>query len=244
MTDLPLANRSIILASPCMDGKYDRSYVRSFYGTLKGLEELGAKIDFVDLPGCSDLPMARAKLFSYFLKSSHTDMFLADTDMGWDPKDVIRLALLNRDFIAGMGPKKKLPLEFCFNNQNDDGTQCPITFEAETGVMDVTEVGMAFVMINKNCASRMADYYNNECGVDQPDGDTIYYVFDPIRLSRTRRLAEDYAFCHRWRKIGGKVQVLPDITLAHTGTQVWQGSFAEEAKRLMSKEVKYEQAAE
>lgn len=224
MTDLPLSGRSIVVATPCMDGKYDRAYVRSFYGTFALLKENGAGIDFMDLPGCSDLPMARAKLFTHFLKSEHTDLFFADSDMGWDPKDVLRIALTKKDFVGGAGPKKKYPLEFAFHNFDDGGTPLPFTLEGPERLIDITKIGMAFMMISKACAERMATHYEEECAVEN-DGEVIYFVFDPIRLNRSRRLSEDFAFCYRWKQIGGKIHIIPDIVLSHTGSYTWQGSF-------------------
>jgi hypothetical protein len=35
---------------------------------------------------------------------------------------------------------------------------------------------------------------------------------------------EDVEFCRRWRELGGKIRVLPDETLSHTGPKAWIGN--------------------
>lgn len=42
-----------------------------------------------------------------------------------------------------------------------------------------------------------------------------------------RYLAEDYAFCRRWRDIGGKVFVDPLCKLGHLGQHMYRGNLAE-----------------
>jgi hypothetical protein len=42
-----------------------------------------------------------------------------------------------------------------------------------------------------------------------------------------RYLSEDYAFCRRWRDIGGKVFVDPQCKLAHLGQHLYRGDLAE-----------------
>jgi hypothetical protein len=42
-----------------------------------------------------------------------------------------------------------------------------------------------------------------------------------------RYLSEDYAFCHRWRAIGGKVWVDLECKLMHLGQHLFRGDLAE-----------------
>ena len=36
-----------------------------------------------------------------------------------------------------------------------------------------------------------------------------------------RRWAEDYAFCRRWRALGGKIWIDPEARMLHAGRKEW-----------------------
>jgi hypothetical protein len=67
---------------------------------------------------------------------------------------------------------------------------------------------------------------------DGPPGNAQqpYYwlFFDCMVDPQSRRyLSEDYAFCRRWRDIGGKVHVDMQSDLGHLGQHVFRGNLAE-----------------
>lgn len=228
MTESPplLANHSVYIATPCMDGKYDREYARSIFNTIILLQNQGIETEWLELPFCSDLPYARSRIFGKFLRSDATHLLMIDSDMGWNPQDVLKMLAIKRDFIAGVGMKKKEGIEFALVNCDDHGNVLPILIEADTGIMDISEVGMAFVMISRACAQKMANHYNeliyDNMGQDEHD------LFQPFIIPGSkRRLPEDFAFCYRWRKLGGKVHVAPDIRLQHVGRKVWEGAMSD-----------------
>jgi hypothetical protein len=50
-------------------------------------------------------------------------------------------------------------------------------------------------------------------------------IFDTMRVG-DEYLSEDYAFCRRWRALGGKVHVNTLSDLSHQGNKVYRGSLA------------------
>jgi hypothetical protein len=60
---------------------------------------------------------------------------------------------------------------------------------------------------------------------DAPNG-TAWALFDPYHTGR-KKLSEDLSFCQRWRDIGGRVFVIPDIRMGHIGLKTFTGSFAD-----------------
>ncbi len=226
----PLADYSIQFATPCGDSRYDREFVKSFHNAACVLIELGAKVDFAEFPGCADLALARAKIFGNFLRSNHTHLLKIDSDMGFHYDDVVRLILMKKDFVAAAGPKKTAKLEFAANNCSDDGTELlPHITDPETGLISCTEVGSAFVLLSKHCVQCMADFYQ-DLAFDGDNGVKEYAVYDPMIVGekKKRRLSEDFAFCHRWRKLDGMIWLLPDVHLTHAGRAVWEGALIQE----------------
>jgi hypothetical protein len=51
-----------------------------------------------------------------------------------------------------------------------------------------------------------------------------------VDLDSGRYLSENFAFCRRWRDIGGKTNVDLGSKLEHLGQQVCSGGFAESTK--------------
>ena len=221
-----LSPYSIMLATPCGSSSYDRVFVASMMGTMELLRSLGAKVHRSELPGSSDIVLARNHLFGAFLRSSDTHMMMIDDDMGWDPHDVVRLILANKDFVAAAGPRKTDPRKdpsFAVNNADDRGQTMPIFSDASAGLIEVTGVGMAFTLITHHCAVRMSQSYA-DLAFSGPNGQDDFGIFNPIIFNK-RYLAEDFSMCHRWRAIGGKVLVAPWVSLQHCGRHVWSGDW-------------------
>jgi hypothetical protein len=59
-------------------------------------------------------------------------------------------------------------------------------------------------------------------------------LFDPLWWTddegQQRTLSEDYAFCQRWRDIGGKVYLDVNIPMGHVGPKMYHGCLGEWAK--------------
>jgi hypothetical protein len=220
-----LDGMSIYIATPTGDGTYDRHFMRSFENTTNMIRQCGGRVDFGELPYCADISLARAKLLGAFLRSPHTHMMAIDADMGWSAIDVIRLAMLKRDFVAAAGPKKQYPINFAFNLERSH----VVIVEGETELWLVSEIGMAFAMISRSCAERMAAGYPDLVFMSET-GQTEHDVFAPMIVNQ-RRKAEDFAFCHRWKALGGEIFMLPSVKLKHTGGHTFEASVDEAVGR-------------
>lgn len=229
MTDGPdLSPYNLLIATPIADGRPENNYITSYDFTKEVLEAHGAKIRPLRLNYCADIYVVRALLLGTFIRDPHaTHMIFIDADMGWHPDSISRMLLLQRDFIAAAGPKKRYPIEMAFALVDDYGRPIPIYHEPETNVIEVSEVGACFMMISRRCAERMVTAHP-ELEFDYEDGRECA-VFDPIIIHKgegfpRRRLSEDYSFCYRWRQLGGKIDLLADVELTHTGSHTFKGS--------------------
>ncbi|HEY4355960.1 MAG TPA: hypothetical protein VGN16_09450 [Acidobacteriaceae bacterium] len=222
-TPLPDLNGiRLMIATPTGSGKYDRQYMGSMFQTFEILRQCGAQVNFAEIPFCSDVALARAKIFGQFVRSDSTHLLSIDDDMGWNPQDVVKLLAHKRDFVAAAGPRKVFPPSFAVQNVTDLGHPLPLTFDT-AGLIEATDIGGAFTMITMACALRVRDAYP-ELAFAGDDGRVEYAVYNPVVVAR-RYKSEDFAFCHRWRAVGGKIYVDPYISLQHVGTHVWQGDW-------------------
>lgn len=234
MTDGPLSHINLMLATPSATNQYCGDYVESLIITKENIEHFGGNMAWQKFPGCSDLCHARNKLLGNFVKmEQYTHLLIVDDDMGWVADDVIRMLLLDKDFISGAGPKKQFPKEFCCSNRDDktDEKIFPNFYHAgETLLCDMNYVGAGFVLISRNCAVKMTESYQDLAYFDSFDKQMEVGLYDPITITKNDgkyRYFDDFAFCYRWRMIGGKVVIVPDIRLKHTGNYTFEGQLTE-----------------
>jgi hypothetical protein len=181
----------------------------------------------------SDIALARSKLFGGFLRSDCTRAFFIDADQGWEVKDFIRLLHVKQDFVAVAGIRRTEPPTFACNNTDEHGRPLMIQHAAHDGLIEVSHVGFAFACVTREWAVRMSQGYV-ELAYVGAEGAEDFAIFNPMVVNR-RYLSEDYAACQRWRQLGGRVYVAPEVSLEHVGKKVWRGawldSLAEAAQR-------------
>lgn len=236
--NLDLSHINICIAYPSMSDQPEGIFKDSLEQTKKLLEACGATVHELKVKYCADVYVARSRILGAFyrLEPNFSHLFMVDDDMGWDSEDVIRMILQDRELIAAAGPKKQYPITFAFALHDDYGRPLPMAHEVETRIGEVSEIGGAFVLLKRSCVERMIQAYP-ELEYDGERGVTEYALYDPIIINKgkewpRRRLSEDYAFCYRWRKLGGKVYVLLDVRLSHVGKHTFTASLFEHLVQL------------
>lgn len=218
-----LAGLRVMIATPCGSGRYERLFMQSLHGTVELLRQCGAQVNFAELPYCSDIALARNKIAGMFLRSGATHLLSIDDDMGWKPQDVARLFSYKRDFVAVAGPRKVFPPSFAVQNTSASGHAMPLRQESVTGLFEASHIGMAFALVTREAFERVVNA-NSDLAFHGNDGSVEHGIFNPMVVNR-RYMSEDFAFCERYRAVGGKIYVDPHISLQHVGTFVWQGDW-------------------
>lgn len=226
------AGVNLMVGTPAIDGRYESSYVVGLYATMRMLGEHGVTVQWAEEKYTADICLARAKLLAAFRRSPATHLLLVDADMGWDNDALVRLFCAKKDFVAIAGPKKRYPLQFAANFTDAGGNPIGLTYDPASGTMEVGEVGMAFALLTRACVERMvADHPDLEYG--GVTGESECALFNPM-VRKRRYYSEDFAFCRRWRDLGGQVFIVPDVALKHTGPHQFRGSFKEVAMAQMA----------
>jgi hypothetical protein len=216
-----LADYGLLICTPSGKAAPDSLFLESLIKTREYFKKHDGNIMFQPLDGCSEICGARNCLFTIFYNNPHhSHMLFIDDDTGWNPEDVARMLLLDREFLGAAAPKKELPIKFAFSAMNELSQEQEIEVERATRVASIKEVGTAFLMISRKCATKMVNAYPELRYGEKQD---MYALFDPL-IAGTRRYADDYSFCYRWRKLGERVQILLDVELSHAGRSVFKGS--------------------
>ncbi|WP_449410105.1 hypothetical protein [Methylobacterium komagatae] len=116
-------------------------------------------------------------------------------------------------------------------NPIGQGTEPLQPYIDEDGFIEVAEATTGFMAIKREVFIRMMKHYPELNYV--PDGRQqdplahLYWLFFDCMLDPDSRryLSEDYAFCRRWRDMGGKVYADLESRLDHLGQHTYVGDF-------------------
>jgi hypothetical protein len=230
--------KGIMIATPMYGGMCTGTYTLSAINTALMLHELFYYYHFETLINESLIPRGRNTLVRSFMANPKlTHLMFIDADIGFRPKDLLKLILHDKDVVAGVYPKKRInwPVvkravmagkedlaaytgDFVFNllNPNDD--------PQENGLLEVKHAGTGFMMIKKQVFEKMQGVVP-EYKELMEEGDLREGVeyFQTGVDDNGFYSSEDYRFCDIWRKLGGQVFIDPYIKLSHVGTYEFSG---------------------
>lgn len=216
----PRGSRTIFIAIPAYSGAIGAECVASMVPALSALQEAGIGADVCIETGNCHVDDARNSLVRKFLETDCTDLVFLDEDVGFDPDGLVQLVTADRDVVAGVYPKKQ------------DDTDFPVlTFPGELwadkdGLVEVEGAPTGFMRISRRCLEALREVHEDRAFIGNGDGHTYHPIFERV-IEGARRWSGDYAFCQKWRKMGGKIFVLPELRFTHTGLKVWDGRLAD-----------------
>ena len=234
----------LVIGTPCFGGMVTVPYMLSMLA-LKDLLNR-ENMPFRLLTPCHESLITRARnsIANEFLRDeAASHLLFIDADIEFDPRMALRLLGADKDVVCGVYPVKGLSLERVMGQPA--GTPTAVAEAASLdyavkvkpgckvdgqGFLEVEYAATGFMLIRRDVFTRLADAYpglgyrfacTNEAAAEN------YAFFDTMIDAQTRDyLPEDYAFCKRWRDIGGKVHVSVLGRFAHHGAKGYAGDFA------------------
>lgn len=234
----------IMFATPCFGGQLFLPYHISMLNTLEYLWKNDIKYDPKYIDGDSLVPRARIALFGQFLSSDATHFLFIDADIDWAPRDVVRMVKADKPVVAAIYRKKKYAEEYPMNFFPDSFNNLP--YDPETGCFEIKDAPTGFLMVRRDAALRMAEAYADrrcmigEGGWDAECNRNTFDLFPCFTDDDGMYLSEDYGFCRMWQRIGGKVWMLPDVELGHTGKERFTGKISNIITRVEDKEEQHD----
>lgn len=215
---------------PCYGGQISEATFTSFVRFTLEAREWGIDWTLDTLVNESLIPRGRNALVARAMANPlATHLMFIDSDIMFDPSDVLSLLQEDVDIIGGGYPKKSLPIDYVIN-------QCPDGFQDERKI-EVLRLGTGFMLIKRAVFERLAEAHPNlkymdDCGLDPALNQFLYAYFDcGLVPGHNVYMSEDWMFCNRWRDLGGKVFLSKCFALGHIGTFL----FSEAAQlRVMS----------
>lgn len=211
-----MSGRHCFIATPTHDGKPCAEYTQSLIETTAKLLTNGIAYTHSFCIGSALIHEARNRMVAWFMaQEDATDLLFIDADIAWNAEDAMRLIMSPHDVIGGTYRQKRDD-QILYNVAGMQPTG--------TGLMKVDYLGTGFLKISRKAVQKMIEAHP-EKNYGGPDGLKCNGLFEsPIENGKLT--GEDAYFCRRWRAIGGKVFLDPNMTLHHVGAKVYSGNFA------------------
>ena len=238
----------IVVGTPCYGGMVSQEYTMSLLSLQKASAAGGFDMATVLLGNDALITRGRSAIVAKFLdNTATTHLLFVDADITFTPDQVTRMLSFDKDFVAGFYPAKVIDwqqLAERFGKTAERLDEAGLVYvgslcegqEArfENGFGTGVYAGTGFQLIKRHVFERMiAAYpetkYKALHAFPRPTNpsDNLYALFDCMIDQETGvYLSEDYAFCRRWRAIGGEIWLDLNSKLTHTGPHSFHGNTA------------------
>jgi len=238
----------LFVATPMYGGMCHGTFATSLLMTTPIFLENKMGFSFAHMMNESLITRARDSLAHDFLESDCTHLMFIDSDIGFNPHDIIEMVKADKDIICGLYPKKEINW-----NQVSEAAHKGVPPQAlgeYTGVfvmnavdgadkvevvlgqpVEIANGGTGFMLIKREVFEKLKDVvptYNNDMYniVDNVRKPKVIHQFFDTSIDTTdnnRLLSEDYHFCKLARDNGFKVWAAPWAQLSHTGSYTFSG---------------------
>lgn len=258
LPDSALQSVNVMFATPCYISAVSMNYVTSIFSLAVACQRIGMR-SILHMHSESLVTRGRNMIVLKFLsEEKFTHLFWIDSDIVFSSDMVFRLLRADRDVVAGVYPLKSMnwPVEGVpagttrqqFETRYTNYAFNPIhhkiapigPYVDEDGFFEVSEASNGFMVIKRHVFTKMMAHYPELNYVpdgppNNPQAHLYWRFFDcMVDPDSGRYLSEDYAFCRRWRDMGGKIFADLHSKLQHVGQHVFNGDL-EESMRVQSR---------
>lgn len=234
----------VYIATPCYGGLLHQTWVQSLLSLIQYAGPAGFDVTLALLGHDSLVTRSRNTLVAQFRAfEPATHLLFIDADIGFDPMQIHRMLLADKEVVAGIYPFKVLdtgPDADRRRAAGEDaetaaltyvGTPCPdATREVDGDFVTADYAGTGFMMIRRDALERLiaahpeTAYRTRATQATNVAGHEAHALFECMIEPETGLyLSEDYGFCRRWRDLGGKIWLDTQGRLGHTGSHEFFG---------------------
>lgn len=221
---------SILIMTPSRDGKCSMAYSKSLAQTCIILNALDIDVVIGETNNSCFVHHSRNLAANEFLRSNHTHLLQIDDDMSWNPECVLEMLLKDKEFIAGIGRKKSIDVEFAGVNFTDEnGIPIGEAGEKETdSIIKMLYIGGAFTLHKKSVFQKLIRKVTH-CS-------PVGFIFYKDEYTQQNWQTEDYYFAQLCRENDIDVWCYPNIDMGHLGNHDYKGNFFTHLKSLKKDE--------
>ena len=199
-----LRKKKLFVATPMYGGMNHGMFAKSCLDLQAIASQYGMECRFSFIFNESLITRARNYLADEFLRSGFTHMLFIDSDIHFDPRDVIAMLAIDKEVIGGPYPKKSIKWDSVINAVKRNPNIKPSDLDKVTGdyvfnpvsgtgqfsigePLDVLELGTGFMMIKREVFDKLAEafpmihYKPDHIGQANFDGSRyIHAYFDTV----------------------------------------------------------------
>ena len=239
---------NVYLGTPVAGGAVVHDYMHSVMAIQRHFDALGWELHVVTQPDGLVTRPRNGFAAAVVRNPEYTHLLMLDADVTIAPESVERMIRFDRDLVGAGVPLRQVEWDKVrdFAELVPDATSAELRavshrfavwFEPPGGARKPVDgflparvIGSAAMLISRAALVRMTE---TDCvdafrlGGHADDGqESGWTFFDPFVDEAGVYLSEDYAFCHRWRGIGGEVWVDLESPTRHIGPVPIQGDIA------------------
>jgi len=212
-----------MIALPCHGGIVNEATTMSLFNLGKLLVRNNIPHGLLTQANSSLITQGRSKCANFFLNNTdHEFLFFLDSDIGFNPDDVLRLLSHRVPIVSGAYPMKTIPLRYCVRVAQPEKRQGDL--------ISIEGNGMGFVLIHRSVFASMAQRFphlkytpdGTDSNIPPTQGEinNSHHYFMEEKVGNAFK-SEDQSFFHRARMIGYDVWLDPTIKLRHVGSHVF-----------------------
>lgn len=252
----------LVILTPCYGGVCHVNYMCSLINTITLLNQLGIKIKVEFCKNDSLVSRARNNLVAKAMSDKEmTHMLFIDSDITWNPADIVKLIMCGKQLVGGLYPIKSFYWERLIGENGENVVQKLLEHKNNTvlknvndieylqqrllrynvnfyggdiqidkNLMEIRHLATGFMMIERQVIEQLMQalpetkYTDDVQYLEEHENEFAYALFD-CGVEEGHYFSEDWLFCSRWTKLGGKIYADVSINLTHTGPQDYRGSF-------------------
>jgi len=213
---------SVFIAVPSYGG-ICAEFVYSLWASREEMAKAGIKSDLCIYDGNCHVDDSRNRLVREFLDSDCDQLVFLDTDLQWDALDLVRLASLDYDVVAGVYPMKQDEDEYPVRYLPG-----PEIWLNKDKLIEVESVPTGFLKISRDALQKLSDTVPKF--TTRLNQKSVPLIFERTMIGNAR-FGGDYEFCRKWRNLGGKIFVDPEMKFGHMGMSEWHGSLGSHVRK-------------
>lgn len=194
----------VLVAIPAYDRKVYAQTVAALLGEQAVAAAAGVVLDVRFIPGTSLIAHARNQAAREFLDSECDRLVFVDSDVSWQPGDLLSIAIAEPDFVGGAYRYKtaveSYPVHWCNKPE--------LWADPRTGLIEVAALPGGFLSLSRRVFDCLREAHPDRAYTHGGHSFHAYFHCPPGQ-------GEDGAFCADWRALGWQIWMNPMLTLTH-----------------------------